>query len=276
MLLPLCSMAQSHHEFGLMAGVGNYYGDLQNKIFPNYGTRPMGGVVYKYFFNPRVGVRVGASYGSITAADSLSDVAVHKDRNLSFATNIFELHAALEVNFLPIEIDRMKFTPYIFAGIAGFHFNPYTEAQNGERVYLRGLGTEGQNIPIYPDRKEYKSNNIAFPLGGGLKLFLGKALMITTELGFRYTQTDYLDDVSKSYVNMDTLRAYRGPQAVEMSYRTDELKTWDGNYPNYKYQRGDSKANDWYWFGGLTVTVYLRAFGNMKSYWQAHCPAFRH
>lgn len=269
-------MAQSHHEFGLMAGVGNYYGDLQNKIFPNYGTRPMGGIVYKYFFNPRVGVRFGASYGSITAADSLSDVPAHRARNLSFSSNLFEVHGGLEINLLKVEMDDAKVSPYIFLGIAAFHFNPYTEAPNGQRVYLRALGTEGQNIPNYPDRKEYKTTNISFPVGGGMKFFIGQALFITTELGFRFTQTDYLDDVSKSYVNMDTLMAYRGPQAVELSYRTDELKSWDRNYPDYKYQRGDNKANDLYWFGGLTVTVYLRSFGNVKRYWQAHCPAFQH
>jgi hypothetical protein len=97
--------------------------------------------------------------------------------------------------------------------------------------------------------------------------------MITTELGFRYTTTDYLDDVSKSYVNMDTLFAYKGRQAVDLSYRGDETKNWDGHYyPNYKYQRGDSKANDWYWFGGISVAIYFRAFGNVKEYWQTHCP----
>ncbi len=274
LFIPLLVQAQAHHELGLTAGVSSYIGDLQDKVFPNYGTKPMGGIVYKYFFNPRFGARFSLMYGSITAADSLSEVAVKRERNLSFASNITEVAGGLELNLMRLEKDEWKFTPYIFGGIAIFHYNPYTRGMNNEKVYLRELGTEGQNIPGYPDRKEYKLTNVSFPIGGGLKVFIGKAFFVTTEIGFRYTNTDYLDDVSKSYVNLDTLKAYRGAQSVALSYRTDELKTWDGNYPNYKYQRGDSKANDWYWYGGLTVTVYLKAFGNLFSYEQAKCPAF--
>lgn len=271
------SFGQAHHEVGLSAGVNFYYGDLQDKMYPNYGGRPMGGVIYKHFFNPNLGVRLGASYTAMTAADSLSDVQVKRERNLRFASNLFEMHGGLELNFLPIEADRMKITPYIWAGIAAFHYNPYTDGMRGERVYLRSLGTEGQNIPGYPDRKEYKLVNMAFPFGGGLKFFIGRTIFLTTEVGFRYTNTDYLDDVSKSYVNLDTLKAYRGAQAADLAFRTDELPNaqWDRNYPDYKYQRGDSKANDWYYFTNITVTIYFKAFGNLREYWQSKCPAFK-
>ncbi|MBS1773336.1 MAG: hypothetical protein JST82_10790 [Bacteroidetes bacterium] len=283
LLLPLFASAQSHHEFGLTAGVANYYGDLQDKIFPKYGYMPMGGIVYKHFFNPNLGIRFGASYTSVTAADSLSDVKVKQERNLRFATNIFEVHGGFELNLFRIEKERTKFTPYIFAGIGIFHFNPYTDGMNNERVYLRPLSTEGQGIPVYPDRKQYKLTNVSFPIGGGLKVLVGKTFFLSTEMGFRYTNTDYLDDVSKSYVNMDTLMAYKGKQSVDLSFRTDEKSEWMSKsqqeqnqlYPNYKFQRGDSKANDWYWFCNVTVTVYLNSFGNIKRYWQAACPAFR-
>ena len=282
LLAPFTTFAQSHHEIGLSAGVANYYGDLQDKMFPNYGYRPMAGVAYKYFFNPRVGVRFGAAFSSVTAADSLSEIQVKQERNLRFASNLFEVHGGFELNLLQVESDRAKVSPYIFAGLSLFHFNPYTDGARGEKVYLRALGTEGQGIPVYPDRKEYKTVNIAFPIGGGLKFFVGKTFFITTELGFRYTNTDYLDDVRKKYVNLDTLRDYKGQQAVDLSFRSDEKGDWwqkkqEGNqdYPNFKFQRGDSKANDWYWFGNVTVTVYLKSFGNVKKYWQANCPAFR-
>lgn len=274
MLLPLCSFAQPHHEFGLSAGVSSYYGDLQQELFPDNSTHAMGGVIYKYFMNPHVGLRFGVSYTKLAAFDSLSKIPARRERNLSFETNLLEFHGGFEFNLLPIEKDRAKFTPYAFLGIAVFNFNPYTYGSQGERVYLRPLGTEGQNIPAYPDRKEYKLTNVSFPVGGGVKIFLGKTLLITPEIGFRYTNTDYLDDVSKSYVNFNTLKEYRGQQAADYAFRTDELAGWDGNYPDYRYQRGDSKQNDLYWFGNLTVTVYLKAFGNMYDYWQANCPAF--
>lgn len=273
--LPLVGQAQHHHEIGLMAGVSNYHGDLQDKWFPNYGYKPMGGIIYKYFMSPHIGVRFGASYTKLSAADSLSDIPVKKQRNLSFATSLFEVHGGLELNLLPIEVDRMKVTPYVFGGIALFYYNPYTQTSNGDKVYLRPLSTEGQGLSQYPDRKEYSLVNVSFPFGGGLKFFVGKTLMITTELGFRYCATDYLDDVSKSYVNLDTLGAARGQQAVDLSFRTDELGNWDGNNPNYKYQRGDSKQNDWYWYGGVSVSIYFRAFGNVRDYLQTRCPGLR-
>lgn len=274
LVLPLFAQAQAHHEIGLMGGVSNYRGDLQDKWFPKQGYKAMGGVIYKYFMSPHVGVRFGAAYTKISAADSLSDIPVKQARNLSFATGLFEVHGALELNLLPIDLDRMKVTPYVFGGLGLFYFNPFTEGTDGSRTYLRPLSTEGQGMSQYPDRKQYSLVNVSFPFGGGLKFFVGRTLMITTEIGFRYCATDYLDDVSRSYVNMDTLKAYKGQQSVDLSFRGDQLGTWDGNQPNYKHQRGDSKANDWYWYGGINIAVYFKAFGNMKEYLQTHCPNF--
>jgi hypothetical protein len=271
MILPVCSMAQRHHEVGLFAGVSNYYGDLQDKWFPSYGYKPNAGIIYKYFASPRFGFRLGANYTRLTAADSLSDIPIKKQRNLRFETGLFEMHGGVELNLLAVDMFRAKVSPYVFAGVALFYYNSYTDGLNGEKVYLRPLSTEGQGIPTYPDRKQYSLVNAAFPIGGGMKFFLGKTLMITTELGFRYTATDYLDDVSKSYVQFDTLFSYRSQQSVDLSYRGDEVRGGEVNYPEYKFQRGDSKANDWYWFGGISIAIYFDAFGNMKEYWQTKC-----
>ncbi len=267
--MPFGIQAQNHHEIGVTAGIANYYGDLQTKMFPDNGYHPMGGILYKYFMSPRVGLRFGATYTQLSAADSNSNIPVNRTRNLSFATNLFEIHGGLELNLLPIEIYRMKVTPYVFGGIAGFYFNPYSTDPNGDKVYLRPLSTEGQGLPIYPDRKQYSLLNISFPVGGGMKFFIGQKLMVTTELGFRYTNTDYLDDVSKSYVDLDSLAAYKGKLASQMSYRGN-----DRYNPSYGNQRGDSKANDWYWYGNVSVTIYFRAFGNAKEYLKTRCPGF--
>jgi hypothetical protein len=276
LLLPAGVYAQPHHEVGLMGGVSNYIGDLQEKVFPAQGYKPVGGIFYKYFMNPHLGVRFGISRTQITGADSLSEVLLKRQRNLRFSSNVTEVHGALELNMLPIEVHRMKVTPYAFAGLAVYYSNPFADGPNSEKVYLRPLGTEGQGLPEYPDRKEYNLVNVAFPIGGGLKFFIGKTFMITTELGFRYTTTDYLDDVSKSYVHLPTLEKYKGKLAVDMAYRGDESPYWDGSYyPDYKYQRGDSKSNDWYWFGSLGVAIYFEAFGNIAEYWQTKCPGSR-
>lgn len=274
LLFPVCIQAQQHHEIGLTVGVSNYYGDLQPKFFPNYGYNPMAGIVYKYFMSPRIGLRFGASYTDLTAADSLSDIPNNRLRNLSFATHLFEFHGALEFNFLPIEVMRMKVTPYVFGGIAAFYFNPYAEDNAGNKTFLRPLSTEGQGLSLYPDRKPYSLVNAAFPFGGGMKFFIGRTLVVTPEIGFRYTNSDYIDDVSKSYVDLDSLAKYKGILAHDMSYRGNTVPEWDKVNPRYGHQRGDTKSNDWYWFGNITVTVFFRALGNPKEYIKTRCPGF--
>ncbi len=269
LLFPMSLQAQEHHEVGITVGVSNYYGDLQPKFFASYGYQPMAGIVYKYFMSPHVGIRMGACYTNLSAADSLSNLPNNQLRNLSFATHLFEVHSALEVNFLPIEVLRRKMTPYLFGGISAFYFNPFATDPNGNRVYLRPLSTEGEGLAIYPDRKQYSIVNMAFPFGGGVKFFIGKTIMLTGELGFRYTNTDYIDDVSKSYVNLDSLQKYKGKIAKAMSYRGDKNVN-----PEYGFQRGDSKSNDWYWWGNITATIYFRAFGNPREYLKTKCPGF--
>lgn len=266
--------AQEHHEIGITAGLSNYYGDLTQKMFPKYGWAPMGGIIYKYSMNPWVSLRFGASYTSLSGADSMSEISVYKARNLDFGTHLFEMHGGLEFNFIPIEAYYFKATPYVFGGISAFYFNPFSKDPNGDKVFLKPLSTEGEGLPMYPDRKPYSNINMAFPFGGGFKFFIGKTFMLTTEVGFRYTNTDYIDDVSKSYVDLDTLKAYKGVLAKQMSYRGNALKDWDHNNPYYGFQRGQSNANDWYYFVNIGLNIYFKAFGNNREYTKTRCPGF--
>jgi hypothetical protein len=271
-IIPMAVSAQKHHEMGIFGGTSSYYGDLQEKLFPNEGYRASGGLLYKYFPHPSVGFRFGATYASLYGADSLSESPAIKNRNLNFQTNLFEVHGAIEVNLLPVDHDEFKFSPYVFVGLGIFYYNPYTIGKEDEKIYLRPLSTEGQGLRQYPDRKLYSLVNVGVPFGGGIKTLIGKKVLVSAEIGFRYTATDYLDDVSKSYVNMDTLFRYKGAQSVDLSYRTDELAGWDGNYPNDKYVRGDNMKKDWYWFAGLNVAIYFDAFGNLVRSTKTRCP----
>lgn len=270
---PIVSMAQSHHEFGITGGISSYYGDLQPNIVPNKKfIEPSVGILYKYFFNPKIGLRFGANYIRLTAADSLSDNVTSQKRNLSFRNNMFEMYAGVEYNFMSFDFNRFKFTPYIFAGVGGFYGNPYALDLEDKKHFLRDLSTEGQGLPGYNGRNSYSLVNASFPIGIGAKFLIGKSVILGAEVNFRYTSTDYLDDVSRSYVNLDSLQFYKGSKAVEMSYRGNEKPQWDGNYPNYQFQRGDFKGNDWYMTVGMTATIYFDAFGNAKTYLQSRCP----
>jgi hypothetical protein len=272
-LLSMAVVAQeAHHEMGVFGGASNYVGDLSRQFFPNKVYTPVGGLLYKYYPNPQVGYRFGASYTELTAADSLSPIAVQRLRNLNFTTNLFELHGGIELNLFKMDPMHRKFSPYIFGGLSVFYFNPYTGDLNNEKLYLRPLSTEGQGLPTYTDRKPYNLVNYALPLGGGLKALIGRKVYVTAEMGVRFAFTDYLDDVSKTFVNLDTLYTYKGRQSVDMSFRRDEIAGWEKDYPGYGFQRGDTRNFDMYWFGGLGVTIYFESFGNLWPYGQTKCP----
>ncbi len=255
-----------------MGGVANYYGDLRPTLLPSSGYKPVMGLLYKFFMSPHIGLRCGVSYNTLTANDNKSNIAADQARNLSFSTSLYELHGGLEINFVPIEIKKKKVSPYIFGGVSVFYFNPYALDNGGNKVFLKPLSTEGQGLAMYPDRKQYSLVNMSFPFGGGLKFFMGRRMMLCAEVGYRYTNTDYLDDVSKSYVDLNVLQAEKSPLSKQMSYRGNTVSGWNGTYPAYGTPRGDNQANDWYWYSNVTLTVFFRSFSYAADYIKTKCP----
>jgi hypothetical protein len=74
---------------------------------------------------------------------------------------------------------------------------------------------------------------------------------------FRQTKifTDYLDDVSTSYINEDELRKGNGQLAVDLAWRQDE---YNGSpYPVEGFRRGNPDEDDWYYFAGITLGLKL-------------------
>ena len=62
--------------------------------------------------------------------------------------------------------------------------------------------------------------------------------------------TDYLDDVSKPYVDPQVLLAARGPKSVEMAFRSLHPVV-PGDI------RGNREVNDWYYFHGVKLLLHL-------------------
>ena len=121
-------------------------------------------------------------------------------------------------------------------------------------MYLRSLSTEGEGLTAYPERKPYKNNQIAIPFGGGLKLAISPKITLGVELGLRKLFTDYLDDVSTTYVDSATLFAAKGAQAIAFAYRGSEIHGAPP-YPAAGSQRGNPKIKDWYY-----TTVFRMSF----------------
>ncbi|GAA3933369.1 DUF6089 family protein [Chitinophaga oryziterrae] len=253
---PFAGFSQQYWQVGGFLGASNYSGDLAEKRVDFRYTRYSIGVFAKRDFNRYFSLRAGFTYGRIAGADSTNKRAELVARNLSFRSPIIEGSLIGEFNFL--DIDEKRFTPYVFGGIAVFSFYPTARDANGNVVKLRALTTEGQGLPMYPDRKKYNLRSIAIPFGAGAKFLLTDSWVLGFEIGIRRTFSDYLDDVSMGYVDRNTLLQYRGQKSVDYAYRGK------GTYPIDGFPRGSQKYDDWYIFSGFTLGY---RFGGTKGPW---------
>ncbi len=244
----------------LYAGVANYQGDLQGKRFTFTNARPAFGLGLSYDITNKLIIRGAANYLKVAGKDETGDAAKSVlFRNLSFNSTVLEAQLALEYNLFDLE--ERNFTPYAFAGIAAFHFNPYALDQTGKKEYLRRLGTEGQGLPQYADKKQYKNNQLAIPFGGGIKFVLSDKLQVGVEIGLRKLFTDYFDDVSGTYADSSILASERGAKAAAFAYRGREING-NASYPVGGSVRGNSKSKDWYYTTGIRLSYSLSGIGN--------------
>jgi hypothetical protein len=189
-------------EFGVGIGAGHYFGDLNTRARLN---RPKiaAGVFFRKNFGNYIAARVVANFAQLGYSDiyNTKNEFMH-ERNLSFNTNVWEISLRGDFNFfrfLPGD-PEFSFTPYVSLGVGVFSYDPYAYLQ-GQKYFLRPLGTEGQGSSLYPDRKPYGSMAVSIPVGVGIKYAINSRYNIGVEITHRFTTTDYLDDVSKTYVD---------------------------------------------------------------------------
>lgn len=247
--------AKKSVDIGVFLGGSYYIGDLNPTRHFDQFTKPGGGIVCRYNFNPRLAARANFLLGKIEAHDEFSSSPGQQQRNLSFQSSITEVSAQLEFNFLNYEIgdEKAKFSPYIFGGLGGFLFDPQGQYYD-EWISLQSLSTEGQGLPGGPG-KPYKLFQVTLPFGVGVKLNVAKNMSLGLEWGMRKTFTDYLDDVSTRYYDPVKLEQYKGTLAVAMA---DQSKGNDAGYSNVGRQRGNPTTKDWYSFAGAVLTIRLK------------------
>jgi hypothetical protein len=249
----------SSAEVGVFLGGSYYTGDLNPSGHFNRFTRPAEGALYRMNFNPRMSVKGIVSFGNIEADDAYAKEESQRNRNLSFKSKLYELAVEGEFNFLPYATGNKKLaitTPYIFAGVAVFHFDPLGYYQ-GRWYKLQQLGTEGQGTP-FNSTKTYSLTQFSIPFGVGVKINTAKRIGINFEWGLRKTFTDYLDDVSGTYVDPALLAAEKGPAAAALS---DKSLVKEGG-SNAGRQRGNSFTKDWYSFAGVIITFKMKGKEN--------------
>ncbi|MDP2175793.1 MAG: DUF6089 family protein [Bacteroidota bacterium] len=235
------------NEFGIQLGGSNYFGDLAPEIVLKE-THFAAGVFYKYHHSKYFTSRYQFTYASISGNDNNFNSNLY--RNLSFQSQIFELGYFTEFNFKPfgINVREEHKTVYVFSGINLFHFDPKVRLAKGDLVSLRDLATEGQ---VVDKKKKYSLIQPAITLGIGYKFNIGRKYVIGTEIGFRKTFTDYLDDTKNNYPSYAAILAAQGLTAAEISH-AQTLNNQPPIHPNT--MRGDKHLKDWYFIFGITIS----------------------
>lgn len=200
-------------------------------------TRPFLGASYTYYPANWWSVTGGINFTWVTGADSLIDqkignAAGRYERNLSFRSPITEVQVGAEVYPLQLltanQLRETKFRPYIGAGIGAFHFNPKAKL-NGTWYALRPLHTEGQGFLEYPERKNYKLDQIYIPVSLGVRYRINNNYFVSLSATFRRTFTDYIDDVSTSYIDPALFNKYyplsKASLARALNYRGPDSET---------------------------------------------------
>ncbi len=204
----------------------NYFGDLApttSIASADFSfTRPQLSFFAARRFHPRFWAKAQLSMGQLRGDDYASaDISDTESgffryaRNLHFRNNIIELSAVGVVDLFENRgtfLKRPKLIPYFYLGIGVIYHNPQAKTANGDWVALKPLETE---------ENTYSRIQPIVPVGLGLKYKVTNNIDVSFEFGYRYTFTDYLDDVSGDYKDLDK---FDDPLAAAMSNRSGEFK----------------------------------------------------
>lgn len=246
-------------EAGISIGPNNFLGDLggnagkgttflKDNNFPM--TKFMFGAFLTYQPQEWLGFRLAINRGTLEGDDAIIKSKggleeARKKRNSNFRSRITE--AMILGEFYPtvfLENDPsdvfMRLRPYVALGIGVFHFNPQgTDPLSGAWVDLRPLHTEGEGFAQYPGRKEYSLTQVNIPMGFGVKYFLSESVNLSLEIIHRTTFTDYIDDVSTTYVDPSVFYANMPFAQAQLAERMANKSNLVSSTP---YAAGDKRG----------------------------------
>jgi Domain of unknown function (DUF6089) len=217
-------------------------------------SKPCFGIYILLMYKSVIGLRIEGDFGQVTAYDSiLKDVRASTfgryERNLSFKSRIADLQLGIEVHplFFKYYTDKEppRLSPYILVGAGYFSFDPQAKL-NGQWYSLQPLRTEGQGFDEYPDRKPYRLSQFNIAIGHGIRYEINSLLNARMEINYRFLFTDYLDDVSRDYIDAGLFKDYLPSRlaglARQLYSRKGELDPGTITMPGD--QRGNPKNND--------------------------------
>ena len=240
-------------ELGGYGGALSFSGDVnEGEILSN--TNAAFGAFVRYNAHPHFAASLGFIKGTLEANDRSSQKENIRERNLSFKSDLMEFSLIPEFNILPFSPSKKEqvFAPYVGVGLGLIVFNPRTKYE-GKWIDLQEVGTEGQGLEGYNEK--YSLVELAIPILFGLKYSIGGRLNIALEVGYRFTTTDYLDDVSTIYHSKSTL-INNSELAFALSNRTEEYTGVSATHLNGA-RRGNANNTDSYLTFGVRISYGL-------------------
>lgn len=247
---------------GLGLGTTNYYGELRNTARV-LNFNPDVAINVEYPLSPRLNARAEFTFYQIEGADNEYEgdswAQSRYRRNLSFRANNFELSTFAVLSLFKDNIkyyQRSSFNPYVLAGIGVTTVNPKAFYQ-GEWYKLRDIQTEGV---------DYSAFALVIPFGAGVKYKITNDFNIALEAVYRFTFTDYLDDISTVYIDQSNFNGNRVHEIL-----ADRRQELDLDPVEAGTLRGNPDRNDGYFILSIKGSYYLptsewlRRWGSRKS-----------
>jgi hypothetical protein len=286
-------------EGGITVGPMGFLGDLGGNVGRgtsfvkdyNFKTTKLSGGAYIAAYPAEwLGLRLALNFGGIEGNDAYTNTkggeeVSRKNRNLDFRSNILEAFVVGEIFptvFLendPTDVQG-RLRPYGLIGVGVFHFNPQGTYNNpvthqSEWVDLRPLHTEGEGFPEYPNRKEYALTQLNIPMGVGVKYYFSNNVNVSFEIVHRKTFTDYLDDVSTTFVDPSVFYTHLSPAQAVIADAMSNKSPLRGQHVGYDpgSKRGDPTQNDAYFTMGFKLGIRLGAGNEWRN--STRCPILR-
>tara|TARA_R110002096_G_scaffold16243_6_gene55571 strand:- start:1323 stop:2225 length:903 start_codon:yes stop_codon:yes gene_type:complete len=259
--------AQYEMDMGIQLGGANYLGDIggfsgQGQGFI-YDFRPEKtnialSAFYRYSFSRNLALKFTAGFARIQGADSTSGNPARVGRNLSFRTDLLEAAVTGEYafyqkrNIVKRARKQVNFKARTFAGIGALLYYPF--AQSNEQWFaLRPLQTEGQS---------YSEMTVIVPMGMAFDFTFNYKIRLGMEFGYRFTFTDYLDDVSTVFADPKELPFIES--AIFANRSAEAFAKGSEDLPDPKYYtpgrvRGNPDNNDGYFVAQITLSYIIKA-----------------
>lgn len=206
-----------YFEAGFLFGLTNYSGDIAEKNFYISESHLGYGAYARYFLSNQFSLRAHLFSGAISGDDANAKDPLTRRRSFRFGTDILEIGLGGEWHIL----GRSRFSK---TGLHHYFLSPYLylgvgATFSGAKAEFYGA-PEDRNVFFVVPLPEVGLHQrfLIAPMGVGLRADINEGLVIGVEAGWRPVFSDDLDGVRLN---------------------------------------GNPESNDWYYFGGTTISFIL-------------------